>query len=918
MCGRLNTGASELSSKKKDGRLNIRRCKASLDFSLDQIALRDAYEKFYRRKNFSQKIGKKEYCTSVVSVTFKYAVNEYNAVKTYDNSNVFVKYGYSRYNVNLVDCVQIENGELAAIQLGGCVENPISRELLEPHFEYDEELKTYKQSKKPKTMFTRVEAREEIYKNGFDVDGVHYVRWKRSAGSARVGKCLFIDENLFKAINKRDFCGLNIKPGDQIDLASVEAYTALTASGIIDTIEIKPENFLIIDDYDSVFSDDVVSVEDIDGKLKSIEKRCEISNCIWDGQGLIDCSLMGKYSDKGMLLLRNRFFKSCCFNTNIQKWFEDNGITEVSQLNGFTLAESVSDIKLITTPSSIKYVKFGTIEEWLNNVDTTFGIVKHEKKTHYFDGRYVSTHYQLLNSIQMTPKEVDEFLAPTLEYIKNIKSDPAFLRYHIKFGIDNSDLSPTNPLRTKQDIIYNLLGLNERFAKTKLYKEFVADTVRAYIKNIRNGHILVSGNYSTLFGNPVEMLRHSIGQFNGHSEIGVGNVVSKRFKPGESLLGSRSPHISISNVYLVTNTQNENIDKYFNLTEEIVCVNSINENTMERLAGADFDSDTVLLTNNEILIKAARKNIFGFKVAVNHVKSLKMKRFYTPEQQCDLDAKTSTNKIGEIVNLSQELNTIIWNMINSGATYKEVNEIYLDVCKLSVMSNLEIDSAKREFEISNIKELRALREKYERREDSKAIKPYFFVFKDKSKGYFIPDHKAYNRHDTTMDYLEAAVNRFVYAARNVGTSGVEPFSSIVDHSDYNIHSVTKSQVEKVLNEILDYKNKITTVYAQAREREEKPSEEEYNIISDLVYERNEKIEKIKFNKNTMIYFLDLLDKEKYSSIKNLLFESLFGIPNTSFYEVINNEKENITVLQETTSDKYDTKIYEFYFDKIQV
>ena len=85
-------------------------------------------------------------------------------------------------------------------------------------------------------------------------------------------------------------------------------------------------------------------------------------------------------------MVRNRFFKSACFNCNIQSFFADNGITDVSQLNGFTLAQSISDIKIITTPSSIKYVKFGSLEKWLQLLeeDGNFGVVKHEKHTHFF------------------------------------------------------------------------------------------------------------------------------------------------------------------------------------------------------------------------------------------------------------------------------------------------------------------------------------------------------------------------------------------------------------------------------------------------------------------------------------------------------------------------------------------------------
>ena len=59
------------------------------------------------------------------------------------------------------------------------------------------------------------------------------------------------------------------------------------------------------------------------------------------------------------------------------------------------MAQRIEDIKLITTRSSIKFVKFGRLEDWLNTLESTFGVVKHEKPTHFFDGRMVQTHYQL-------------------------------------------------------------------------------------------------------------------------------------------------------------------------------------------------------------------------------------------------------------------------------------------------------------------------------------------------------------------------------------------------------------------------------------------------------------------------------------------------------------------------------------------
>ena len=135
--------------------------------------------------------------------------------------------------------------------------------------------------------------REHFYTNGFCVNGVHYVRYKRSAGSSREGRCLFIDERLFRAMNKWSDCGLK----EQKDLASWESYKALSLSSVKGTVEIPLEGILFVPDYKSTFTEEVVSVEIKDGSLCAEQKQAQITNDIWDGESLLDESLFaGNYT----------------------------------------------------------------------------------------------------------------------------------------------------------------------------------------------------------------------------------------------------------------------------------------------------------------------------------------------------------------------------------------------------------------------------------------------------------------------------------------------------------------------------------------------------------------------------------------------------------------------------------------------
>lgn len=535
--------------------------------------------------------------------------------------------------------------------------------------------------------YTVQELREITYRDGFYYNNNHYVRYKRSGGSARVGKCLFIREELFNAMMKWSYMGLKYKDDDVLDLASMEAYIALTTSSIIGTINIKPENILLISDYDSVFDDKVMCVgADKHNRLFAKPDTISVSNSIFDGQSLLDSSVFGnKYKDKGMLLLRNRFFKSCCFNTNIQQYFADNNITDVSQLNGTTLAKDIKDIKLITTPSSIKYLKFGDFETYMSLLEPTFGIVKYDKPPFYMNGEMVQTHYQLLNTLEMTYDETSDFLSDTFEYIRLLKQDLSVLRFHLKMKMEGE--LEINNISTANNFVYTMLRINDKISHTSMFYKFRKDLVDSYVRNARKGHILVDGNYSVIMGNGYEMLLHSIGAFNGTSLLAIDEVVSYRFNNKEKLLAVRSPHITMSNLWLIKNTRKLEYDKYFNLSNQILCINTIGCNVLEKLNGADFDSDAVLLTNNKTLIQKTKQNYSKFLVPTSNIDSNKVVRKNNHWHKYDLDKKTAINKIGEIINMSQILNSYLWELKKQNKNY---DDVYMDICKLAVMSCVEI------------------------------------------------------------------------------------------------------------------------------------------------------------------------------------------------------------------------------------
>ena len=710
--------------------------------------------------------------------------------------------------------------------------------------------------------------REHFYTNGFCVNGVHYVRYKRSAGSSREGRCLFIDERLFRAMNKWSDCGLK----EQKDLASWESYKALSLSSVKGTVEIPLEGILFVPDLKSTFTEEVVSVEIKDGSLCAEQKNAQITNDIWDGESLLDESLFaGNYADKHMLLLRNKFFKSCAFRTKLQKWFADKHITLSDlKVRGFvTLAEDIAQIVMVTTPDSLKYLKFAgglsekNIKQWAAHTDGTFGVVKWDQPTRFFHGKMVQSSYQLLNTLPLTEEEVRSLLQPSIDYIALLRKDTDFMRYHFTDAFareKDGEEEQQDGLAERADVIFTLLHNCPYFDETALYANFRSDVVRSLKERLKRGHILLNGTNATLFGNGPELLKYLAGE-EMIPELKPGQVRCERFADGAKLLCARSPHITMGNLYCAENALGGGIWDYFDLGENIVCVNAIGENLQQRLNGCDYDSDTMLITDDALLVNAAERYKDFFKVPVCNIQA----EAKTEQTLAALDHDTSVNKIGEIVNLSQKLNSILWDEIYKGADEENILAIYSDICKLAVLSGLEIDKAKRTFEDIRVsKELTALRKKYAR------PSPQFFTEIDERKT------KQYAFYPTAMDYLYARVKKLHFRK---GREQYEVYRPISSNLSYNISSGNATEYrhkDKIVQIIDESKAAVNRLYQAIRTADEQERKVLYAQIADIKKERDKQVSKWLTNENVLI--LVLRHYEKNSAADWRVYAALINHP----------------------------------------
>ena len=599
-----------------------------------------------------------------------------------------------------------------------------------------------KKVKRLETELNTKKLREHIYKEGFVLDGNEYVYFMRSTSKARGGNMLFIKKEYFYGLLiEWARLGIVFEKTQPIDVAGIKSYESLVLSGICGKIEIHPEEILLINDYESIFKEKAsVTKLDKNNRLMVVDEEVEYHNSIWDGQSLMDSSKYEEFIElkdikkseslngKSFVLLRNLWFKSAAFNFNIQKYFVDNNITlEDVKKHGWTIAKDIKQIKLITTPNSLKILKIKELVEnkysnkedgqlqsmfeyWLSFIknNTYFGIVKSEHGIYDHARRCNS---QILMALPLSKDDMRDLLNEgEFPYMYELRNDDDMFLMHIGSKKNNSN-----------SMIYELASYVPKFIRTDLYTNFKNDTLGDYKNSWKKEGIKIpNSDFCVCVSNPIEMIQYACG-----IEVDKWKRVHKKrecyckfYGNGQELIAARNPCVCSGNIVCLKNTENQLLEDYMNLSNNIVVVNSIESDIMERASSMDFDSDQMWLSSNDILVEKAKYCEEHYLTPVNKVDKETRNKFNVIEDLSETDTKISKGKIGDIVNMGQILQSYYWHIYftvipeseeKAKLKDKVLKSIYDKISMLSSASGVEIDRAKREFNMDTEKELDDLR-----------------------------------------------------------------------------------------------------------------------------------------------------------------------------------------------------------------
>ena len=265
-------------------------------------------------------------------------------------------------------------------------------------------------------------------------------------------------------------------------------------------------------------------------------------------------------------------------------------------------------------------------------------------------------------------------------------------------------------------MLADLYKQNHEFGNSKYFREEKKKIISSYVSRLRKGKILVNGDNLTVFGNPYALLLYSVGEDwrNDHTlnkENGCIQCYTNRFLDGEYLAAFRNPHNSPNNICYMHNVYSDELQRYFEFSQNIVAINCIETDIQDRANGMDEDSDFMLFTNHGTVVECAKRCYLEYPTIVNALNESGITYNNTMTDYSNMDNKFSGSKmgIGWSSNLAQLAMTYYWTeKAKENPDEKKLKELYDNFIILSVLAQVIIDGCKREYEIIGENEVKRI------------------------------------------------------------------------------------------------------------------------------------------------------------------------------------------------------------------
>ena len=494
---------------------------------------------------------------------------------------------------------------------------------------------------------------------------VTYVRLLGTAGSIKKSTIMFINENrhdeIMRRINNGRYLGPkegeSVKTHNGIELgykfipAKLSAYFALQCSA---SISVPWPRIIVVNDAEVKFKDVVRIVTDSGNEENPIwptvsePQEVEIEADVSDGMGFISPEMSAKWAKElhegeeplSGYNTRCAFVKGMVFTVPFVQFAEEVAHTYIIT-DAWGDKRDIRDADVILTTSMLKlWDSYDGFEDYYENCmknEYDFCIAKSSPR----ELRNVhTTNYQYLQDFTFTDDQIDDLVTPTVTKIKECLGLDwkKLILYMCGTGLDEKNVLSMDPMCKS-------IMANPELVKDPYVRSKVSRMIQKRINSAKIGVLDVAGDYAILGNDPYSLLQHIFGmEITGLMKAGECYHKYWTDKNVDEIVLFRAPMTSHENVQKLKVVASDEMKKWYGYIKTCCLINSWDTTAM-RLNGADYDSDTVFSTNNEVLL-----NTFEYKDTLMCIQSKMPKKVPTEDDFIMSDINGFGDSIGSVTN----------------------------------------------------------------------------------------------------------------------------------------------------------------------------------------------------------------------------------------------------------------------------
>lgn len=541
---------------------------------------------------------------------------------------------------------------------------------------------------------TREDSLARIVMEGFYINGEHFVLSERSASMTRNFILSFVSENIEKELNERITMDIHI---DKTVLSKYYAYRGLMFSSChclenwYPKIIVVPDYFATIPNQKIKYVYDKKSTfkgkegEDIEWVQKDIAETVQdIKINVFDGCGIhhpaityyVQEALKSKTTPTS-ILWRMPYIKGVTHEVNYSEFYRERGITEITDIWG--VKHSVDDVMIIMGESMYKGVKYfkvyGDERDWTSywerfkKYNHCIGVAKWNFSKDE-EPVYTRGNYQIFQDLDLSYYDFSSLARKSFDWITKIIEGEDIHTYCF-LGALADNCEPLN------DYVHAILK-NPEVLKEYTVRSYMISLMEKYIDEMKCGKLWINACFKFLVPDLIMFMEAAAGLpakgFLAYDEFYSTN--RDGCLVGEYLI-ERNPHICSSEHVVLNGVSDKIGNKYFCHLDNICMING-KSITPQRLNGADYDGDLVLVINEPLM----KKGVHPEKPIVMDIddKITSLAEADTPENRLALVKRTMNSLIGETSNCA----TGYLNKVAKNEKQKEQYEHYVDL--LSVIN----------------------------------------------------------------------------------------------------------------------------------------------------------------------------------------------------------------------------------------